>query len=356
MRIVFYPFLLGDVPSIKNDPNGTNPWRGRITYDPTGNLPDVSTGAEAAVSAFLGTATSSMFSGSNGTSTVTYSGSTTDWTYRRMILHYAKLCAQAGGVDLFLIGSELRGLETIRGRNWTRAGSSGTWDYPFLYGVQGSTNYGMVELAGEVQTILATASGYSKSTNIAATSPQMLVTYSPDWSSWMGWQHSSSNPIDYGQWPHLDQLYASSNIDLVSFDNYLPISDWTTAANGGLDGKLWAQPLPSSWPPSTGNVGLGLTGNPSIYSIPYLQANIEGGEKFNWYSILERLDKRCWTWPLSIAGQPNILKRIESCLYLLARTFTNWHNHKPYRFKRSNDTIDILFGMVRRCKTLPNFP
>ncbi len=28
-----------------------------------------------------------------------------------MVLHYAKLCAAAGGVDAFLIGSELRGAD-----------------------------------------------------------------------------------------------------------------------------------------------------------------------------------------------------------------------------------------------------
>ena len=33
-----------------------------------------------------------------------------EWSLRRMILHYAHLCAAAGGVDAFLIGSELRGL------------------------------------------------------------------------------------------------------------------------------------------------------------------------------------------------------------------------------------------------------
>ena len=46
----------------------------------------------------------------------------------------------------------------------------------------------------------------------------------------MGFQHPGEN----GQWPHLDQLWAHANIDLVCFDNYLPLSDWTTAA-GGLD-------------------------------------------------------------------------------------------------------------------------
>jgi hypothetical protein len=31
-----------------------------------------------------------------------------------MILHYAHLCAVAGGVDAFLIWTEMRGLKTIR--------------------------------------------------------------------------------------------------------------------------------------------------------------------------------------------------------------------------------------------------
>ncbi len=56
--------------------------------------------------------------------TVAYSGSSTDYTYRRMILHYANLCVVAGGVDLFLLGSEFRGLETIRGPAWTKAGTT----------------------------------------------------------------------------------------------------------------------------------------------------------------------------------------------------------------------------------------
>ena len=38
-----------------------------------------------------------------------------EWSYRRFILHYAHLCAAAGGIDAFLIGSEMVGLTTIRG-------------------------------------------------------------------------------------------------------------------------------------------------------------------------------------------------------------------------------------------------
>ena len=58
-----------------------------------------------------------------------------------MILHYANLCAIAGGVDLFVIGSELRGLEIIRGPGWTKAGTTdgsgnAIWDYPFVAGLK----------------------------------------------------------------------------------------------------------------------------------------------------------------------------------------------------------------------------
>ena len=45
--------------------------------------------------------------------TVVYSGPD-EWSLSRMVLHYAWLCKAAGGVDAFLIGSELRGLTTIR--------------------------------------------------------------------------------------------------------------------------------------------------------------------------------------------------------------------------------------------------
>ncbi len=60
---------------------------------------------------FVGTAAPGDFS--VGGNAVSYSGPA-DWSYRRMVLHYAHLCAAAGGVDAFLIGSELRGLTTLR--------------------------------------------------------------------------------------------------------------------------------------------------------------------------------------------------------------------------------------------------
>ena len=223
------------------------------------------------MSAFLGAATPALFTPDPVNLTVAYAGSPNDYTYRRMILHYAWLCTIAGGVDLFLLGSELRGLETIRGPAWTPAGvtdASGyaTWDYPFVAG--------LVQLAADVRAVF---DGQGLTKNL--TTKNNLIAYSADWSDWMGFQHANAN----GQWPHLDALWASTNIDLVGIDNYLPLSDWTTGA-GGLDASNWLNPAPTSWPPTSSTMnGLGLTGTPTLYSLAYLKANIEGGEKFNWY-------------------------------------------------------------------------
>ena len=259
LKVIFYPFLLMTAPGL--------PWRGRIGYSP-----DLTAAASAAVAAFLGGATTAQFTPDPVHLTVAYSGSPTDYSYRRMILHYAALCALAGGVDLFVIGSELRGLETIRGPGWTPAGATDAngfaiWDYPFVAG--------LTRLAADVRAIFD-AKGLTR--NAAASAN--LITYSADWSVWMGYQHPGAN----GQWPHLDSLYASPNIDLVCFDNYLPLSDWTTGA-GGLDAANWRSPAPSgAWPPSPATMsGLGLSGAPQLASLAYLMANIEGGEKFNWF-------------------------------------------------------------------------
>ena len=258
-KVVFYPFLLMTAPGL--------PWRGQIGYSP-----DVSAAATAAVNAFLGSAAPAQFTRDAVNLTVGYSGAATDWTYRRMILHYANLCVVAGGVDLFVIGSELRGLETIRGPAWTKAGipTPGSpysiWDYPFVAGLRtlAAGVRGVLDGAGLTRDLMGLHN---------------LITYSADWSSWTGYQHPGQN----GQWPHLDQLWSDSNLDFVAFDNYQPLSDWTTGT-GGLDAVNWLAPPPTSWPTSTpATRGFGLTGAPTIYSNDYLKANIEGGEKFDWF-------------------------------------------------------------------------
>jgi len=258
-KVMFYPFILMTA-------NGF-PWRGRITF-----APDLNVAAANAANAFLGSATHDQFAPDSTNLTVAYSGSPTDYTFRRMILHYAWLTTVAGGVDLFLIGSELRGLEPIRGPAWTPAGTTdgfghAVWDYPFVDGLK--------KLASDVRAVFD-GQGLMKS----SVSPFNLISYSADWSDWMGFQHPGAN----GQWPHLDALWADQNIDVVGLDNYLPLSDWTTG-DGGLDARSWLAPRPSAaWPPSPTDMnGLGLSGPPTPYSLAYLKGNIEGGEKFDWW-------------------------------------------------------------------------
>ena len=84
---------------------------------------DKSDAVVSEIDAFLGTASPAHITVQG--QAVGYAGPA-GWGYRRMILHYARLCSLAGGVDAFLIGSELRGLTTLR-----RAGDSG-WPAPLL--------------------------------------------------------------------------------------------------------------------------------------------------------------------------------------------------------------------------------
>jgi hypothetical protein len=265
-KVVFYPFLLGTSSGF--------PWRGRIS-----SPGDLSQTATNDVATFMGNATVGDFIPDSINLSVGYSGGLYDWTYRRMILHYANLCAVAGGVNLFVIGSELRGLEILRGPAWTEAGTvngsgKAVWDYPMVASLN--------TLADDVRTAFDNA-GFTK--NLAA--EENLIVYSADWSSWMGWQHTvgPGGAAIGGQWPHLDQLWSNPNLDYVSFDNYMPLTDWTTGQSGGLDGQNWTEPkYTGTWPPPAGSFnGLGLSGPSTIYSTPYLKGNIEGGQYFDYF-------------------------------------------------------------------------
>ena len=144
-----------------------------------------------------------------------------DWHYRRFILHYAHLCAAAGGVDAFCIGSELRGLTQARGP----ANS-----FPTVAALR--------QLAADVRAILG---------------PATKLTYAADWSEYFGY-HTGGDVFF-----HLDPLWSDANIDFIGIDNYLPLSDWR-------DGTGHA------------DAGWGDLGNPD-----YLAANVAGGEGFDWY-------------------------------------------------------------------------
>ena len=110
IKVTFYPFLMMDVPAgnalpdpwTGGDSQPAYPWRGRITCDPGPGREDTADGTGAAatqVAKLFGKATPENFAVAG--TIVSYSGPP-EWTLRRMILHYAHLCAAAGGVETFL--------------------------------------------------------------------------------------------------------------------------------------------------------------------------------------------------------------------------------------------------------------
>ena len=238
LRVTFYPFLLMDVPpgNIKPNPYSANaatlgqpsfPWRGRITCSPAAGFAgsvDKTAAAATQVSALFGTAAPANFSvfGTN----VSWTGPVGEWSLRRMILHYAQLCKAAGGVDAFLIGSEMPGLTTIR---------SAASNYPAVTAFKA--------LAADVRAILGAG-------------PR--IGYAADWSEYFG-HHPADGSGDV--FFHLDPLWSDANIDFIGIDNYMPLSDWRDGFDHADAAEGW----------------------PAIHDRGYLQANIAGGEGFDWF-------------------------------------------------------------------------
>lgn len=228
-KVTFYPFILMEQleGNLLPDPwlgtigQPSLPWRGRITLDVApgrSGSSDRTAQAAAEVNAFFGTAAPSEFGVSNGA--VTYSGPQ-EWRFRRFILHYARLCALAGGVDTFCIGSEMRSLTQIRG-----AGDS----FPAVAALRA--------LAADVRAILG---------------PAAKISYAADWSEYFGY-HTGDNVYF-----HLDPLWADPNIDFVAIDNYMPVSDWRDGDDHA--DKIWGD----------------------IHNVDYIRSNIAGGEGYDWY-------------------------------------------------------------------------
>ena len=239
------------------DPNGgvcqpAYPWRGRITCDPAPGLAgsaDRTDAARAQVAAFCGTATPADFDASGDG--VAYRGD--DFGYRRMILHYAHLGRLAGGVDGFIIGSELRGLTQLR---------DGADAFPFVEQ--------LVDLAAAVKQVLG---------------PRTAVTYGADWSEYFGY-HPADGTGDV--FFNLDPLWASPAIDAVGIDNYMPLSDWR-------DGDI-------------------ASGNPDGFETACdpagLRSMIAAGEGFDWYyrSDGDRAARRRTPITDGLAGKPWVFR------------------------------------------------
>ena len=228
-KVMIYPFILMDIPENNTlpDPYGGErqarfPWRGRITAHPAAGqaaTADQTQEAAAQVDAFFGAARPDDFTA--GDAGVSYAGS--DTGLRRFILHYAKLAQMAGGVDRFVISSEMVGLTTIRS---TRT------DYPAVQKLR--------DLLADVRAIL----------------PDAQLSYAADWSEYFG-HHPQDGKGDVNF--HLDALWADENIDGVGIDAYFPLSDWRDAPH--LDSDIAS----------------------SVYDHDYLASNLRGGEGFDFY-------------------------------------------------------------------------
>lgn len=230
--VMFYPFILMEQLAGNTLPDPYSdaltqpvlPWRGRITTEKApgrSGTTDQTAQAAVEVDAFFGTVRLGDFAISG--ETVTYSGPD-EWSLSRFILHYAALCAAAGGVEAFCIASELRGLTQIRGAEHS---------FPAVERLRA--------LAADVRALLG---------------PGTKISYAADWSEYFGYQPVTASGDRYF---HLDPLWMDENIDFIGIDNYMPLSDW----RDGIDHA---------------DAGWG-----SIYNLDYLKSNIEGGEGYDWY-------------------------------------------------------------------------
>ena len=244
LEVLYYPFILMEQMPGNGLPNPWTgegeqpklPWRGRITASVApGQVGDIAgtTAVDAEVAAFFGGAQVGDFVVEEGVVLYAPGGLDLggddeeevpqDWGYRRFILHQAHLCAVAGGVTAFCIGSEMRSLTQLRG----------------------ATGFPAVEalrvLAAECRAILG---------------PGVKIGYAADWSEYFGYHPQDGSGDAYF---HLDPLWADPNIDFIGIDNYMRLSDWR-------DGEDHA------------DAGWG-----SIYDLDYLRANVAGGEGYDWY-------------------------------------------------------------------------
>ncbi|RYE11179.1 MAG: hypothetical protein EOP22_01495 [Hyphomicrobiales bacterium] len=161
LSVTLYPIVLMDIAAGNPMGQPAYPWRGRISCE----------------------------AGTDGTAGAASQVSDFTESYRDFILHYAQLAEDAGGVEAFIIGSELRGLTFTRG-----AGDS----FPFVAA--------LVDLAADVHAVVG---------------PGTKLTYAADWSEYAGLQPGAGEKFF-----HLDPLWASADIDAVGIDNYMPVTDW----------------------------------------------------------------------------------------------------------------------------------
>lgn len=230
LEVVLYPFVMMDVPAGNDlvDPQTglpgqpPYPWRGRITCSPAPGAAGTVDGSAAATSQVA------ALLGSVGPADVTLDGEVVvcakpdEWSFRRLVMHYARLAAAAGGVDAFIIGSELVGLTRVRG-------ASG---YPMVDG--------LASIAGDVRAIL----------------PAAKLTYAADWTEYGAHVRNGGQEVSFP----LDPLWASPAIDAIGIDFYAPLSDWRDTSD---------------------HADIAIARGPA--DVGYLRSRLGAGEAYDWY-------------------------------------------------------------------------
>ncbi|MEM5473425.1 glycoside hydrolase/phage tail family protein [Hoeflea sp. AS60] len=213
LKVVLYPFVLMDVPAGNSLPNpgggsgqSVYPWRGRMTASVAPGRPGTPNGTAAMRSEI------NALCGATLVSDVVVSGDSVNWAggdegYRRFILHHAGLAIAAGGVDGFVIGSEMIGLTRLRDESGA---------FPFIDE--------LIELAADTKAMLGGAT---------------TVTYAADWTEYAGYRPDDGSGDVYF---NLDPLWAQPAIGAIGIDNYMPLSDWRDAdlSAGNPDGASFA--------------------------------------------------------------------------------------------------------------------
>lgn len=232
IEVVLYPFVMMDIPpgNALPDPHAGSasqpsyPWRGRITCAPAPERPGTPDGTEAAaaqVAAFLGSVAPEDFALEGDVVTC---AKPEEWSFRRAVLHAAMLAKAAGGVDGFVIGSELVGLTRVRGADG---------GYPMVAG--------LISLAADVRAILP--------------APTKL-TYAADWTEYGAHVRDGGREVGFP----LDPLWACPDIDAVGIDYYAPLTDWRDTP-GHADAAIAIGPA----------------------DLDHIRARLTSGEAYDWY-------------------------------------------------------------------------
>ncbi|MDB5546474.1 MAG: hypothetical protein JWO64_3623 [Hyphomicrobiales bacterium] len=205
LSVLFYPFVMMDVPFDNLLPDPATGAAGQRAFGWRGDIsPAARDGTQAAadeIAAFLASD-----------------------NYRRFILYYAQFCAQAGGVEAFLVGSELRGLTRARGADG---------------GFPAAAKLAL--LAADVKAVLGAST---------------KVSYAADWSEYGALARNGGAELAFP----LDDLWASPAVDFIGIDAYFPIADWRQG-----DDHRDAQHARS------------------MHDRDALREGVAGGEDFDWY-------------------------------------------------------------------------